>query len=247
MDKVVCLTAFVLLAVLCSMDALGVEDKPSLPPLTLGGGEPGEPLPFKNVNVLRHLNETQFLRVMGFVVESLGVRCTFCHNPENYSLDEKEQKAREREMIRMVRFINPTFFNAERVTCFTCHGGKTAPPYLPDGIDTIPSLVYSAKLTRLPLSYSSVQKLTHLAEPQVLQVMAFFVSATGAESCVACHNPADFASDELPRKRRAREMIGMVQAVTPTFFREERLTCYTCHQGRRQPGDLPEDWLPGWK
>jgi hypothetical protein len=236
---------FALLALWC-VDGLGDEIKPTLPPLTLGEEKAREGLPFKNVQILNNLNEPEFSRVMGFVAESLGVQCKFCHNPENYAADENPHKLRERDMLRMVRYINPTYFRDERVTCFTCHAGKTEPVYLPQGFPPPPPLISSGKPRQLPESYANVRKLTHLSEAEYMQVMAFFVSATGAEGCTACHNPANFRSDEIARKVRAREMIGLVQEVTEKFIKSERLTCYTCHRGNRLPAVLPDNWLPGW-
>jgi Photosynthetic reaction centre cytochrome C subunit len=227
-------------------DGLADETKPRLPPLTLGEEKTRGDLPFKNVQVLNSLNEAEFLRVMGFVTETLGIKCKFCHNPENYAVDENPHKVRERDMLRMVRFINPTFFRDERVTCFTCHAGKTEPAYLPQGFTSLASLISSGKPRKLPDSYANVRKLAHLSVAEFMQVMAFFVSATGAEGCTACHNPANFSSDEIRRKVRAREMIGLVQEVTVGFFKDGRLTCYTCHRGNRLPVALPDNWLPGW-
>jgi hypothetical protein len=230
------------------MAAYGQGGLPILPPITPWNGSKKAELPFKNVQVLLQLNEIEFSRVMAFITEALGVKCTYCHNADHYATDEKPHKPRAREMLRMVQLINRTFFKNERVTCFTCHAAKPDPPWLPQGFQAIPSLLADKKPRQLPLArYTNVQRLSYLSEGEYFQVMAFFVSATGAGNCNACHNPASFASDESQRKLRAREMIVLVQQVTPEFFKRERLNCFTCHQGRMEPKTLPDNWLPGWK
>jgi len=59
---------------------------------------------------------------------ALGVRCDFCHNPQDYSSDEKETKLTARKMMEMVKNVNATTFNGEqKVQCWTCHRGQQKP------------------------------------------------------------------------------------------------------------------------
>jgi hypothetical protein len=83
---------------------------------------------------------------MNLVSDSLGVRCDYCHvqdkpdftkTPSNmggwtFSSDAKPQKAKAREMMRMVVDLNRAqFAGAARITCYTCHRGTTEPARLP--------------------------------------------------------------------------------------------------------------------
>ena len=79
---------------------------------------------------------------MNFVGDSLGVNCDHCHvkgekNPQTgedtwlWERDDKKERARGREMMRMVLELNRTTFNREAiVTCYTCHRGSTRPERL---------------------------------------------------------------------------------------------------------------------
>ena len=96
---------------------------------------------------------------------------------------------------------------------------------------------------------STVTVLTGLTVPQFEQEMQHFVQATGV-GCNGCHTPkGNFASDENPRKVKAREMIGMTKALNKEFFPDHkpaegestlgRVSCYTCHQGNLKPKSAP--------
>lgn len=75
---------------------------------------------------------------------SLGVDCDYCHVIEeggppvapgekprlDYASDEKQEKAVSRTMIRMVMAINEDLED-EIVSCYTCHHGKSTPPFSP--------------------------------------------------------------------------------------------------------------------
>jgi len=99
-----------------------------------------------NLKVLQALPESQLFILMNLVGDSLGVRCDYCHvqnNPDvtktpsnlggwNFASDDKPQKLKAREMMRMVVELNRTQFSgAARVTCYTCHRGSTQPTRLP--------------------------------------------------------------------------------------------------------------------
>jgi photosynthetic reaction center cytochrome c subunit len=90
--------------------------------------------------------------------------------------------------------------------------------------------------------------LTGLDVHQFEGEMRQFNQALGG-NCGFCHARGDFASDANPRKRTARRMIEMTQALNKQFFpdytprAEEsllgRITCYTCHQGSPTPPIIP--------
>ena len=95
----------------------------------------------------------------------------------------------------------------------------------------------------------TVKALTGLTVPQFEQEMQHFVQAVGV-SCGGCHMPkGNFASDENPRKVKARQMIEMTKALNTQFFASYtpaegestlgRVTCFTCHQGEAKPKTVP--------
>jgi hypothetical protein len=95
----------------------------------------------------------------------------------------------------------------------------------------------------------TVAVLTGLTVTQFEQEMQGFVQAIGV-SCGGCHMPkGNFASDENPRKVKARQMIEMTKALNQQFFPDHkpaegestlgRVTCFTCHQGDAKPRVAP--------
>ena len=95
----------------------------------------------------------------------------------------------------------------------------------------------------------TVKVLTGLSVRQFEQEMQGFVEALGV-SCGGCHLPkGNFASDENPRKVKARQMIEMTKALNAQYFSDQksadgqstlgRVTCYTCHQGNLIPRAAP--------
>ena len=95
----------------------------------------------------------------------------------------------------------------------------------------------------------TVKVLTGLSVRQFELEMQGFVEALGV-SCGGCHMPkGNFASDENPRKVKARQMIEMTKMLNAQFFPGHqaaegastlgRVTCYTCHQGDLKPKPTP--------
>lgn len=95
--------------------------------------------PLKNLQILTGISRPELERVMNQMRAGLGVHCHYCHGAgESAASDSKPQKARAREMLRMVLDLNARHFGGQPVvTCFTCHQGKprpaTAPP-LPQAV-----------------------------------------------------------------------------------------------------------------
>ncbi len=78
--------------------------------------------------------------------------------------------------------------------------------------------------------------------PAARRYMKSFNEALGVR-CRDCHILRDFASDYVPLKVVAREMMGMTREINDLWFpgEEEVITCFTCHQGRRIP---PRSLMP---
>lgn len=105
----------------------------------------------------------------------------------------------------------------------------------------------------LPPAPKNLKILPKDIEPkQLLAVMQGFSQAMGVR-CVYCHvagpDPSDmsaynFESDRKEHKEATRAMIKYTDAVNESFPKgigdepkpgEQRVTCYSCHQGQRHP------------
>ena len=89
-----------------------------------GGGFGGA----KNVRVLKG----ELPPAMQSFVQALGLldkgTCSYCHVVPAYDSDEKPQKVKARNMIRMVQDINALFGDGKQhVNCYTCHRGSPSP------------------------------------------------------------------------------------------------------------------------
>ncbi|HVO99538.1 MAG TPA: c-type cytochrome [Bryobacteraceae bacterium] len=70
-------------------------------------------------------------------------------------------------------------------------------------------------------------------------VMQKYAAALGGK-CQICHVQGDFASDENPHKKIARDMIKMTKEINAKFpDGKEHVTCYTCHRGSHEPAMAP--------
>ena len=98
-----------------------------------------------------------------------------------------------------------------------------------------------------------LEVLKSLPEAQLFPLMNLVATSLGVR-CDYCHVQAtpDFSKtpsnmggwvwdrDDKEPKRRAREMMKMVVELNASRFKgENRVTCYTCHQGATQPLRLP--------
>ena len=89
----------------------------------------------------------------------------------------------------------------------------------------------------------NIKVLTGLPQSQLIPVMNYMASSLGRR-CNFCHvnnnGQWDYASDEKPEKKTAREMIKLVLDVNKNTFKGNvEVGCFTCHRGRNQPQALP--------
>ena len=89
---------------------------------------------FKNVKILTDVKtKTEMRRIMKAQAASLGVKCSYCHVPGKFELDDKKEKVVARKMLAMVRDLNATTFKdvpedeKPAITCWTCHRGAEEP------------------------------------------------------------------------------------------------------------------------
>jgi len=92
--------------------------------------------------------------------------------------------------------------------------------------------------------FKNIQVLKGIPVNEFMDTMGFFSAATGL-NCTGCHvaeslQDLDKFAEDVPRKRTARRMITMVQAMNKANFGGRRaLTCYTCHRGTQVPEVIP--------
>jgi len=87
---------------------------------------------FKNLQVLDpDIEKDQLKGIMKGFTKMLGVKCSFCHVPDEYELDDKDNKKKAREMIRLVVYLRQnvdTYFppdtDPNKIGCWTCHRGS---------------------------------------------------------------------------------------------------------------------------
>lgn len=87
---------------------------------------------YKNIQVLKDIRADQLIPSMRYITAALGVRCEFCHVEDHFDSDDKPEKGRARDMIKMMMAINAdNFRNRREVTCYTCHAGHSHPMSIP--------------------------------------------------------------------------------------------------------------------
>jgi hypothetical protein len=92
--------------------------------------------------------------------------------------------------------------------------------------------------------FKDIQVLKGIPADEFMDTMGMFASSLGYD-CASCHSP-DIKSDRAafaittPQIRRARQMIAMMNAINETNFGgRQMVTCFTCHQGRFPPEQIP--------
>jgi hypothetical protein len=88
---------------------------------------------FKNIQVLKGMPSDQMSATMDFMATSLGVRCNFCHDVQQFDKDTEHKQA-ARRMIQMQLDINARYLatlGGDRMSCYTCHQGRSGAPHLP--------------------------------------------------------------------------------------------------------------------
>lgn len=87
-------------------------------------------LGFKNLKVLKPADKGELMRTMATYNKELGIKCEYCHDPNDYAKEYNDKYTRARMMQTMVNEINTKFFNykdAPKVSCVFCHDGNPRP------------------------------------------------------------------------------------------------------------------------
>ena len=91
----------------------------------------------KNLQVLEFDSNRDLKKYMKVIGKDLGVKCTFCHNLNDKSIDTAH-KLVAREMMKMQKDLNKQYFdmigdsllkheNTLQISCWTCHRGTKNP------------------------------------------------------------------------------------------------------------------------
>ncbi len=91
----------------------------------------------KNLQVLDFESERELKKYMKTIGKDLGVKCSFCHDLNDKSIDT-EHKLIAREMMKMQNNLNKQYFamigdsllkhdNTLQISCWTCHRGTNEP------------------------------------------------------------------------------------------------------------------------
>lgn len=87
----------------------------------------------ENVIVLPFTKKREIFKYMKTVVApGLGVKCNFCHDPNDYASDSKKEKMIARDMMLMVQGVNKNTMKKighDDISCWICHRGNTEPEH----------------------------------------------------------------------------------------------------------------------
>ena len=114
------------------------------------------------------------------------------------------------------------------MVCVALAGGQDAPADKPPMAEDV---------------FKNVQVLKGIPADEFIGTMSVFSAALG-ESCETCHDGSggwpSYALDTVPRKRTARRMVTMMNAINQANFGgRQAVTCFTCHRGADRPRITP--------
>ena len=110
-----------------------------------------------------------------------------------------------------------------------------------DALNTAPAALPAAPTDgpKAKTLYKNVQVLGDLSGGEFIRLMTAMTAwVSPQESCIYCHNPANFAEDSKYTKIVARKMIQMTRQINSEYknhVAETGVTCYTCHRGNPVP------------
>ena len=93
----------------------------------------------KDLQILNFKSKRDLNKYMKRISKDLGVKCSFCHDMNDKSIDTKN-KLIAIEMIKMQQQINKILFSEltdsiyqnheKQVSCWTCHRGQKKPEFI---------------------------------------------------------------------------------------------------------------------
>src|SRR5262245_56592078 len=94
-------------------------------------------------------------------------------------------------------------------------------------------VVASSSARAAQSQFKNIKILTDMADADIRKEMQGFTAALGV-TCTYCHDDANFASDEKPKKEIARKMLTMVKTMNKDFL-GGKAACVLCHRGSAVP------------
>lgn len=150
---------------------------------------------------------------------ALGVDCSHCHVPDQWTDESKPTFAIARNMTRMVEVLNQKLDGVGKVSCSTCHGEQVRPSRLPR-----PSL--DAELEKWPA------ELADAPEAQKLTMTVYNVSL--GVGCDHCHT-AEWKNAEKKAMKTVALMSSLFEEFPKYMPPTARTQCYMCHKGSTKP------------
>lgn len=144
---------------------------------------------YMNVQVLTDIPATQLLPSMRYISAALGVRCNYCHDTQHFDNDDKPEKQRARNMMRMMLSINKENFNGHReVTCYTCHHGMakaSSAPLLPDAAPAaILTTPMGAPVPKPTYEAPNASSATAASLPTIDQILDGYIQGIGGADAI---------------------------------------------------------------
>jgi hypothetical protein len=228
--------------------AVGLGQAPVAAQGAAAGGEPKMEDAFKNIRSLRGLPADQLNPTMVLFEAALGVGCAYCHDADanKREVDNKPQKLIARQMIEMVNMVNKTTFAGNgKVTCFTCHMGRSTPIGTPNvtGEELPPALGedYIASLPPAPAvpSMTAIQLLDKYVAAVGGAAALQKVSSLTAMGTVTQRRPGrDFPANQIEIAAKAPGM----EAIVTKVGQNENLLAYGATGGWARAGNTaPRD------
>jgi hypothetical protein len=87
--------------------------------------------------------------------------------------------------------------------------------------------------------YKNIIELKGAPADQIMPAMQFISVSLGVQ-CTFCHVGGNYAADDKPTKKTARNMMAMQATINKTSFNgHQQVTCYSCHHGSERPSSFP--------
>jgi hypothetical protein len=211
---------------------------------------------YNNIEIFQRMPAAQLDRMMEVLNLVLGVECTHCHIQDQWDREDVEAKQTARKMFRMVGAIRAEHFDGDGgPACWTCHRGSHEPQgqppvevreqfkpvTLPEPSPFVADKPSPFVADKKPAGevYKNIKIFQQVPAPALERIMTGFTRWLGVE-CSFCHVEGQWASDENEHKLMARKMFGMRADINQRFFEgENRVGCWTCHRGAKEPDTKP--------
>ena len=153
---------------------------------------------------------------------ALGMECTHCHVEGRWAEEGRPARATARRMIAMVDEITAMLqaHRGGRITCWTCHGGRTTPAMLPRELSEDVLAMWPPQLSTTPAD--------------VKRTMAVYTASVG-RTCAGCHEGGGTGAATAEAREVVALMNSFVAVAEKYLPATAPVQCFTCHKGRPHP------------